>query len=186
MDNVSKWSNMSVRGLFFSMRLNYKYPTKRAVLVQSGHHHHDLIENVTCSRIDISGKKILNDIMNEELFLSCMRQLRIWRSQMQFYLATRNGVSKKDIQIEYWYFYSKARQNISIELKKLSKNCKNKNAAKYYRRLWHNNVIENSDVIWKSSVSNGNIRLYLIRNIYASILNIIWQDIIFKVGHVFI
>lgn len=105
---------------------------------------------------------------------------------MQFYLVTRNGVSKKDIQIQYWYFYSKARQNISAELKKLSKNCKNKNAAKYYRRLWHNNVIENNDVIWKFSVSNGNIRLYLIRNIYASIYNKIWQDIIFKVGHVFI
>ena len=75
---------------------------------------------------------------------------------------------------------------IPIDLWKGFKNSIKWNTGKYWQLIWHNNVIENNDVIWKFSVSNGNIRLYLIRNIYASIYNKIWQDIIFKVGHVFI
>jgi hypothetical protein len=39
-DNVSKWGDMSIHGLLFQ----YKNPTNRVVLVQSGPHHH-LIEN---------------------------------------------------------------------------------------------------------------------------------------------
>ena len=32
-DDVSKWNNMSIRGL------HYKYPAKRVGFLQSGHHH---------------------------------------------------------------------------------------------------------------------------------------------------
>ena len=39
-NNVSDWGNMSTRGLLFQ----YKNPTKRVGLVQSGPHHH-LIKN---------------------------------------------------------------------------------------------------------------------------------------------
>ena len=42
--NVSKWSNLSTSGLFFSVSLHYKNLTQRGGLVQSGPHCH-LIEN---------------------------------------------------------------------------------------------------------------------------------------------
>jgi hypothetical protein len=45
-NNVSEWSDMSTSGLFISVRYQYKIPSQRVGLEQSGpHHHHYLIEN---------------------------------------------------------------------------------------------------------------------------------------------
>jgi hypothetical protein len=44
-DNVSDWGDMYIRWLLFQWANTIKNRTKRADLVQSGPHHHHLIEN---------------------------------------------------------------------------------------------------------------------------------------------
>jgi hypothetical protein len=74
-------------------------------------------------------KKILN--ITELYLKSCQSPLVIWQSKMQFSLRSHSGVSVTDnwfvnvkLQIDAVISILRQDKNISIELKKGSKNCK--------------------------------------------------------------